>query len=394
MASLRTHLLYEAVDIAFAKTEVHFRDKRDLDPNKRRFWQLTEPQHACALAISSPHCYKLVAYMLQRHATCVNVKDTVIQCGTRCYHYTISVISFSSHYYIRRFIELAGRFCSRLEKFSYTLKSAYHSIFVDSLVDNNVCDSYGSELTYPVRHCTIFLSDVTNPQPQEPEPIWIKSSMKFVRQDGVVQFLGINGIERPVDQDAFTFLKDMKIETLHILSSLMRSVFYETDKTISFDIFYRHRPNMEYMKTFRCDYQINIQSVVMMLKRYKIQNVRINNVRLPDYNQNPNKLRRVRCAIANLWTHMQQYDGNVYVDCKSYQSIRTDWEAVVENVKAELPEYHVSQKDVNDVIITMERASGTKKLLVEIVFYNYARYRCRAPYQLRRRHEHLEFRPY
>uniref|UniRef100_A0A7E4W951 LisH domain-containing protein n=1 Tax=Panagrellus redivivus TaxID=6233 RepID=A0A7E4W951_PANRE len=79
MPCLQTHLLYEALYIALAKSRDYFKHNQHLDPSERRFWQLTEPQHACALALSSSHGYKLVAYILQHFADRVHVEDAVFQ---------------------------------------------------------------------------------------------------------------------------------------------------------------------------------------------------------------------------------------------------------------------------------------------------------------------------
>uniref|UniRef100_A0A7E5A2C5 Glycosyltransferase family 92 protein n=1 Tax=Panagrellus redivivus TaxID=6233 RepID=A0A7E5A2C5_PANRE len=404
MASLRTHLLYEAVDIAFAKTQVRFKF-RYLDPRKRRFWQLTEPQHACALAISSSHGYKLVDYMLQRHATAVKVEDTVFRCGIRCKYHTVSVLTFSSKYYIRHFIELAARVCTRLQYLPNMLKDEYLSIFLSSLPSNNVCERYEYAHMNPVTHCTIFilpsmyhqaLSKLDDALWESSDHHCITTSWKFSRHDGTIPFLGINGIRRPIDKNVFAFLNDQKIETLHILSASTRDCLSDPEPTIHFEIFFRHKPDMEYLKTFRCDYQIYSEYVVTMLKRYKIPNVRMNNVRLPDYVKPlDQKIYAIRKDVSMLWAQMQKYNGNVYVDCKSYQSIPNYWQAGIETVKAEMSDYHISQNASDDVILKMERSSGTKKLVVEIVFFEYDRYHARAPYPVRKRQfERYRYRPY
>uniref|UniRef100_A0A7E4ZUW7 MADF domain-containing protein n=1 Tax=Panagrellus redivivus TaxID=6233 RepID=A0A7E4ZUW7_PANRE len=102
---------------------------------------------------------------------------------------------------------------------------------------------------------------------------------------------------------------------------------------------------MNYLKDFRCDFQIYSEVVVLMLKRYKITNFRISNVRLPDYRQSvEDKIKSVQSAIDALWDQIQQYDGNVYIDCTTYQSVKNNWRTAVEMVKAELSDYQILQK--------------------------------------------------
>uniref|UniRef100_A0A7E4VBY4 H15 domain-containing protein n=1 Tax=Panagrellus redivivus TaxID=6233 RepID=A0A7E4VBY4_PANRE len=394
MASLHPHLLYEAVDIAFAKAHAYFKDQEYLDLSERSFWKLTEPNDTCAFAISSSHAYKLIAYILQRYATAVSVKDSVIQCGTPCFHYTVSVLSFSRQYYITQLVELAGCFCTIFENSSGFGKGAHFSTFLGALAFNNVCGHYGLNRPNVAPHFTICLAGIKDYWTIDQLTSTLKnskvtSSLRFVRQDGVIRFFAVNGIKRPVNKDAFGFLSNLKIETLHILS-LVRFAFHEIEPVISFDIFYRNQPQLQYLKNFRCDFQIYYGTVLVMLRRYKFQNIRMNNVRLRDYTQSYDvKIVHARTAVDALWKEMQQYNGNVYVDCRSYQSIKSDWEAAVETVKAEMTDYDISEKDSGDIILKLERNCGAKRMLVEIVFYKYGRYRCRASYEVRKRQHEL-----
>uniref|UniRef100_A0A7E4VBY8 F-box domain-containing protein n=1 Tax=Panagrellus redivivus TaxID=6233 RepID=A0A7E4VBY8_PANRE len=389
MPCLQTHLLYEALNIAFAKSRVYFKHNQHLDPSERRFWQLTEPQHACALALSSSHGYKLVAYILQHFADRVHVEDVVFKCNVQCWHYTVSVITFSPQFYVSRLVELAGRFCIRIDSTPRVWHDVYLSSFIDSLALNNVTEHYGPIANFTDSHFTIFLSDVTDRRAIDRvtatlyESNNICGSMKVVRHDGTFRFIGLNSIRRPISKETFTFLHDLKVETLHMLSWAM--CHHEPEPTVDFDIFYRNRPDMNYLKDFRCDLQIYSEVVVLMLKRYKIANLRMSNVRLPDYRQSvEDKIKSVRSAIDNLCNQIQQYDGNIYIDCITYQSVKNNWRTAVEMVKVELSDYQVSQGRNADISFKSERNFGTKHLVVEVVFYDQGYYRSRgAPYQIR-----------
>uniref|UniRef100_A0A7E4WDV3 DDE Tnp4 domain-containing protein n=1 Tax=Panagrellus redivivus TaxID=6233 RepID=A0A7E4WDV3_PANRE len=360
MTELKTHLLYEVLDLAFKKKiKATIRHQLLLDVPK--FWKFDGPQDTCALAISSSHGYRMVAYIVKHIATWVSGK-TEFRCGFALnQHIFAPILSFSSEYHIRRIMNLAGRYCTKVESFKYRDKGIGH--FCDGLAYNNsLC---ATDVADDQRLFTAYMKGRT----------FVKSLLccltEFTEQfhclkhigDAVIGSLVIDGFFKS-SAAACILLKGLKIESLHILPNICQT-------KLSRDIFYRTTPQLKYMKRFRCGNKIDIGLTTKMLKRYHIDDVFFDDVRFVKKLMMPFEdiVQSVKQAMDALWKAVEKNKGTrIRINCNLAQRfLHPSPTAMIVYLHEQLPDF---ETDYDGCIeCKYSKTVGLKSLNVFLGFF-------------------------
>uniref|UniRef100_A0A7E4ZWJ5 Late expression factor-8 n=1 Tax=Panagrellus redivivus TaxID=6233 RepID=A0A7E4ZWJ5_PANRE len=392
MASLNSNLLYEAIDLAVAMKREYIQTlpyDYELQPYDRCFWELVRPDDLCYLALSSAHCFRMVAYLLKSYATHASVIDGIFEGRASTVRRTIAVVRFTRHYYIPSLVKLAGRFCHSIQ-FDYDrrdvfYKAAYMPDFMDGLITNKKYYSIALTLVQPhldvyPYHASEQTHSAIRKMTRKMRRCHLKLSLKYVTNNGIVRFLVVNNFEGPISKDSFKFLENLKVENLFVMPDTFEG---RRDKfTVIFDIFYHNKPATEYMNHFRCDYNTNANVVMLMLKRYRIQKMSFPHARIPDA-KTPlaNKIQTLRQTVDSLWQAVEKHPTMaVYVYCTSAQVVRDiAWVNAVNTIYNTMQDFHITQKTYY-ITCLMEKHHGAKKLVLKVVFYDYMYFNAIDPY--------------
>uniref|UniRef100_A0A7E4WBP0 Uncharacterized protein n=1 Tax=Panagrellus redivivus TaxID=6233 RepID=A0A7E4WBP0_PANRE len=366
MPELKVHLLFEALDIAFEKkikaiSRFHL-DSED-EPIEVDSWYFCRPQDTCALAISSSHGYRIVAYVVKTFATCVLEKLDAYRCGVAPQKYIfISIVSFNSKYHIRRLLNLAGRHCTKTKGYGFSEK--YLASFRGGLAFNDVIPG-----KYVCRNERLFPAYMKG-RSFVPSLYCRLSQFDFTRGfhclksvgDAVIGSLVIHNILKS-RTDAYRLLKDLKIESFHILPD-------SCPTRITRDIFYKTTPQLKYMKRFRCGNKIDVIQTIKMLERYQIDDVTFGDVRFVKKVMMPfeDLVQSVKQAMDALWKAIENNKGTrVVVNCYLFHGLRnTPYPTAVECLIQHLPDFKIDTYGFIDCIY--KKTVGLKMLTVTLEF--------------------------
>uniref|UniRef100_A0A7E4VJR5 FBA_2 domain-containing protein n=1 Tax=Panagrellus redivivus TaxID=6233 RepID=A0A7E4VJR5_PANRE len=371
MATLQINLLQEALEVAFTKKRTHFQTHPNLQPSDRLFWRLNQPLHAVYLAIYSDG-YLMLAYIIQRFATHVVIKDGLIECYASGY-YNFPVISFSDHYYIRSLITHTGRFCNSVDTYLIYEPADYMLDFLAGLGVNDTFYNFSLFSNCPHQTISLITLDYYALEFFQNNDAILKnsdvaSSLKYIYRNRLIPFLAIKNVKQPVTHQAFEFLTYLRIESLHILSTTDDS----NKCTVKFDFFYRFRPIMEYLRNFRCDLKIYAETVIIMLNRYNLftfVSFRQVWIKKSTSQSLEVKLTSLRKKLLELWHAIYGHPAvMVHVNCKSLQTIdETEWRVALDKVCAVMPGFRIVQT-AKMITCKAEKSYGMKTLKTEVIF--------------------------
>uniref|UniRef100_A0A7E4UST3 Uncharacterized protein n=1 Tax=Panagrellus redivivus TaxID=6233 RepID=A0A7E4UST3_PANRE len=367
MSSLKTHLLYEALDIAFQEVKDYFDKYRRL--KNTCFWGLyNTPQTLCAFAISSSVSYRIMAYSLKYFATGVEERGDRFECFAPLGEdRRFCVLRFSPKHYIRALMSLAGSYCTYIRQFDYCYQNnGFTDAFYDGLALNEVIDinvvSYDAKLfraymkgRKSLEHLVFYTGD--------------HYCSLFDVGDVVVQWVDISSLYKSFNAASFAPLARMKIVHLEITPYIL---YHDVMAT---DIFRNGMPQLKFLKRLHYHCPIGILPVIEMLQRYHIEEMVFDDVRLLCMSLPLHWHARVlRRTVETLWKAVVDNRGTkIVVHCSDYNIGEqlceyTSNATLINNLITLLPEFIISSTR-DAVFCELHRTLGSKSLTIKFKFF-------------------------
>uniref|UniRef100_A0A7E5A1Z4 F-box domain-containing protein n=1 Tax=Panagrellus redivivus TaxID=6233 RepID=A0A7E5A1Z4_PANRE len=365
MTTLKTHLLFEALDIAFEKMN------RLRAPRGRRakpdFWGFG-PKETCAFAISSSHAYRMLAYTVKNFATCVDEDPGRLCIGVFNEKLNVSVISFSQECHIDVLMGLAGNHCTNIvDKFDRA-DNDFTEPFYYSLADNQVLctDTIDRDAkafrayikgrdVIPSVKCNLYSDDYYH-------------CLQDVK-DTVINKLTVAQVFPPVTASTFDALANLRVVNLEFTDERSFNA-----AGVYFDIFYKSKPKLKYMKSFHFHNPITVSVALQMLQRYDIDKMQLTNVCFEKMRSPFEEyITELRKTVDTIWKTIDGCKRNKHrhVECRFANQIELVHQPqgydVVSRLNEVLPDFNTITAP-SDVVKCLFKTKGKKKLFVVLRF--------------------------
>uniref|UniRef100_A0A7E4UTT4 ORF2 n=1 Tax=Panagrellus redivivus TaxID=6233 RepID=A0A7E4UTT4_PANRE len=360
MTELKTHLLFETLDIAFKKMV------QKVDPSCRevRNWQFSKAKDLCALAISSAHGYRIVAYALKHFATRISIVGGIMLCDTVVSIPTYQRLCFKPKYHIRALLHLAGRFCTYIDYTFGPANDDFLEPFYEGLAFNDVlsvsCIRDNPKLfrAYIKGRVFVNLGDYISLG---------QSGFDYLKAVGnaIVRSFKVFHINYPNSPGTYASLKGRRINDFWIWR-------HATDKCVNRDIFYGATPQMAYMKRLVIDTKLGIKPAIQMLQRYDVDYIALNTVCLVRTRISFVELvKSWRDTLLTLWSAINNNKGtHTSVHCSVHDRFRDiSLNSMVKHLNELLPDYEVICTD--HIECKYSNIVGTKSMHVLLVIYTF-----------------------
>uniref|UniRef100_A0A7E4VXY6 Uncharacterized protein n=1 Tax=Panagrellus redivivus TaxID=6233 RepID=A0A7E4VXY6_PANRE len=368
MPELKTHLLFEALDIAFDKTrrQVAWSALFVTRPTPEvSFWKLSDPEAVCALAISSSHGYRMIAYILKHFAKRISEEANLLTCDSRIWgpgYHDIEVLRFSPKYHVRALMNVAGRFCTNIQRGKFPESDGFTDLFYDGLAFNEGLSAR------EVYHCQkLFRAYIKGRQFFHLDDFSLSYFNRrdynclYDAGDAIITFLNVSTTD-PNEAITFACFKDLKIQNLIVNA-------YET--TVYRDIFVNATPQLSYMQRLTIYAKLSIVTAINMFHRYHIDWVIMNRIRLINSKLPFDELvDQWRAKLDTLWNAIMINKGTKVVvrvfGNNTFKNVSLT--TMVDKLNEALPDYEV--ECTHYIQCRYSKVFGSKSMDVKLEFYS------------------------